>query len=78
MRERRGFWKVGIARNAVFSCIVLLSTSRKGTSEERAGAECASIWKSKSLKIGGLGTLKLRSLKLHPVVARERFGSQNR
>ena len=66
------FWRVGIARNAVFYRSFVASKVRKGRSEKRGGAEdrapkistkfaphlrARAIWKSKSLKHRGFGTL---------------------
>ena len=71
MRHER-FWRVGIARNAVFFCSFVASKVRKGSSEKRGGAEdrvakmstkfaprlrARAIWKSKSLKTGMFGAL---------------------
>ena len=64
------FWRVGIARNAVFFHSFVASKARKGRSEKRGGAKdrllkmsakfaprlrARAIWKSKSLKTDGLG-----------------------
>ena len=66
------FWRVGIARNAVFFRSFVASKVRKGRSEKRGGAEdrapkmstklaprlrARAIWKSKSLKTGMFGAL---------------------
>ena len=66
------FWRVGIARNAVFFRSFVASKVRKGRSEKRGGAEARvpkistkfvprlrarAIWKSKSLKTGMPGAL---------------------
>ena len=66
------FWRVGIARNAVFFRSFVASKVRKGRSEKRGGAEAPvpkistkfaprlrarAIWKSKSLKTGRPGAL---------------------
>ena len=66
------FWRVGIARNAVFFRSFVASKARKGRSEKRGGAEdrvpkmstkfaprlrARAIWKSKSLKHRGFGAL---------------------
>ena len=66
------FWRVGIARNAVFYRSFVASKVRKGRSEKRGGAEdrvpkistkfaprlrARAIWKSKSLKTGMFGAL---------------------
>ena len=66
------FWRVGIARNAVFFRSFVASKGRKGRSEKRGGAKdrlpkmstkiaprlhARAIWKSKSLKTGGVGAL---------------------
>ena len=66
------FWRVGIARNAVFFRSFVASTARKGRSEKRGGAKdrlpkmstkfaprlrARAIWKSKSLKHRGFGAL---------------------
>ena len=66
------FWRVGIARNAVFFHSFGASKVRKGRSEKRGGAEdlwpkistkfaprlrARAIWKSKSLKHRGFGAL---------------------
>ena len=66
------FWRVGIARNAVFFRRFVASEARKGRSEKRGGAEARlpkmstkfaprlrarEIWKSKSLKTGMPGAL---------------------
>ena len=66
------FWRVGIARNAVFFRSFVASKVRKGSSEKRGGAEdrvakmstkfaprlrARAIWKSKSLKTGMPGAL---------------------
>ena len=66
------FWRVGIARNAVFFHSFVASKARKGRSEKRGGAEdplrkmsrkfaprlrARAIWKSKSLKLEGFGAL---------------------
>ena len=66
------FWRVGIAQNAVFFRSFVASKVRKGRSEKRGGAEdrvpkistkfaprlrARAIWKSKSLKTGGVGAL---------------------
>ena len=66
------FWRVGIARNAVFFHRFGASKVRKGRSEKRGGAEdlwpkistkfaprlrARAIWKSKSLKHRGFGAL---------------------
>ena len=71
MRHER-FWRVGIARNAVFFRSFVASKVRKGSSEKRGGAEdrvakmstkfaprlrARAIWKSKSLKTGMFGAL---------------------
>ena len=65
------FWRVGIARNAVFFRSFVASKARKGRSEKRGGAEdrlpkmstkfaprlrARAIWKSKSFKHQVLGT----------------------
>ena len=65
-------WRVGIARNAVFFYSFVASKVRKGRSEKRGGAKdrlpkmstkfaprlrAKAIWKSKSLKTGGVGAL---------------------
>ena len=65
------FWRVGIARNAVFFRSFVALKARKGRSEKRGGAKdplpkmstkfaprlrARTIWKSKSLKTDGLGT----------------------
>ena len=66
------FWRVGIARNAVFFRSFVASKVRKGRSEKRGGAKdrlfkmstkfaprlrARAIWKSKSLKTGMPGPL---------------------
>ena len=66
------FWRVGIARNAVFFRSFVASRVRKGRSEKRGGAKdrlfkmstkftprlrARAIWKSKSLKHRGFGAL---------------------
>ena len=66
------FWRVGIARNAVFFRSFVASKARKARSEKRGGAEdrvpkmstkfaprlrARAIWKPKSLKRGMPGTL---------------------
>ena len=66
------FWRVGIARNAVFFRSFVASKVRKGRSEKRGGAEdrvpkistkfaprlrARAIWKSKSLKTRRPGAL---------------------
>ena len=66
------FWRVGIARNAVFYRSFVVSKVRKGRSEKRGGAEdrvpkistkfaprlrARAIWKSKSLKHRRFGAL---------------------
>ena len=66
------FWRVGSARNAVFFRSFVASKARKGRSEKRGGAKdrvpkistkfaprlrARAIWKSKSLKTGGVGAL---------------------
>ena len=66
------FWRVGIARNAVFFRSFVASQARKGRSEKRGGAEdrlpkmstkfaprlrARAIRKSKSLKTGRPGAL---------------------
>ena len=66
------FWRVGIARNAVFFRSFVASKVRKGRSEKRGGAKdrlfkmstkfaprlvARAIWKSKSLKTGMPGAL---------------------
>ena len=66
------FWRVGIARNAVFFRSFVASKARKGRSEKRGGAEdrlpkmstkfaprlrARAIRKSKSLKTGMIGAL---------------------
>ena len=71
VRQER-FWRVGIARNAVFFRSFVASKVRKGRSEKRGGAEdrlpkmstkfaprlrARAIWKSKSLKHRGFGAL---------------------
>ena len=71
VRQER-FWRVGIARNAVFFRSFLASKARKGRSEKRGGAKdrlpkmstkfaprlrARAIWKSKSLKTGMPGAL---------------------
>ena len=71
VRQER-FWRVGIARNAVFFRSFVASKVRKGRSEKRGGAEdrlpkmstkfaprlrARAIWKSKSLKTGMFGAL---------------------
>ena len=71
MRQER-FWRVGIARNAVFFHSLVASKVRKGRSEKRGGAKdrlpkmstkiaprlrARAIRKSKSLKAGGVGAL---------------------
>ena len=70
--RRERFWRVGIARNAVFFRSFLASKARKGRSEKHGGAEdrlpkmstkfgprlrARAIWKSKSLKTGMFGAL---------------------
>ena len=67
------FWRVGIARNAVFFRSFVASKARKGRSEKRGGAEdrvpkmstkfaprlrARAIWKSKSLKTGAVKLIK--------------------
>ena len=69
---RDGFWRVGIARNAVFFHSFVASRARKVSSEKRGGAEARlskmspkfaprlrarAIWKSKSLKTDRFGVL---------------------
>ena len=69
------FWRVGIARNAVFFHSFVASKARKGRSEERGGAKdrlpkmstkfaprlrARAIWKSKSLKTGMFGELSTK------------------
>ena len=80
------FWRVGIARNAVFFHNFVASKVRgKGRSEKRGGAKdgllkmspkfaprlrARAIWKSKSLKTGGVGALlevELRKICTTPV-----------
>ena len=66
------FWRVGIARNAVFFHSFMASRAQKGRSEKRGGAKdrlpkmstkfaprlrARAIWKSKSFKTGMLGAL---------------------
>ena len=66
------FWRVGIARNAVFFQGFVAAKVRKGRSEKRGGAQdrlpkmstkfaprlrARAIWKSKSLKTGRFGAL---------------------
>ena len=66
------FWRVGIARNAVFFHSFVASKVRKGRSQKRGGAKvrlpkmstkiaprlrARAIWKSKSLKHRGFGAL---------------------
>ena len=66
------FWRVGIARNAMFFRSFVASKARKGRSEKRGGAKdrlpkmspkfaprlrARAIWKSKSLKHRGFGAL---------------------
>ena len=66
------FWRVGIARNAVFFHSFVASRPRKVSSEKRGGAEdrlpkmltkfaprlrARAFWKSKSLKPDGVGAL---------------------
>ena len=66
------FWRVGIARNAVFFRSFVASKARKGRSEKRGGAKdrlpkmstkfaprlrARAIRTSKSLKTGGVGAL---------------------
>ena len=66
------FWRVGIARNAVFFHSFVASRARKGRSEKRGGAEdrlpkmstkfaprlhARAIWKPKALKTGMPGAL---------------------
>ena len=66
------FWRVGIARNAVFFHSFVAAKVRKGRSEKRGGAKdrlpkmptkfaprlrARVIWKSKSLKTRRLGAL---------------------
>ena len=66
------FWRVGIARNAVFFHSFVASKARKGRSEKRGGAKdrllkmstkfaprlrARAVWKSKSLKHRGFGAL---------------------
>ena len=70
--RRERFWRVVIARNAVFFRSFVASKARKGRSEKRGGAEdrlpkmstkfaprlrVRTIWKSKSLKLEGFGGL---------------------
>ena len=63
MRDMRNFWRVGIARNAVFFHSFVASKARKVSSEKRGGME---------------DRLPKMSTKFAPrCVARERFGSQN-
>ena len=57
------FWRVGIARNAVFFHSFVASKARKGRSEKR--------------KLRRIGCPRCRQ-NLHHACARERFGSQNR
>ena len=71
VRQER-FWRVGIARNAVFFRSFVASKARKGRSEKRGGAKdrlpkmstkfaprlrARAIRTSKSLKTGGVGAL---------------------
>ena len=81
------FWRVGIARNAVFFRSSVASKARKGRSEKRGGAEdrlpkmstkfaprlrARAIWNSKSLKLEGLGGLfEVRVAKIGTTPARE-------
>ena len=66
------FWRVGIARNAMFFHSFVASKARKGRSEKRGGAKdrlpkmstnlaprlrARAIWKSKWLKRGRFGAL---------------------
>ena len=66
------FWRVGIARNAVFFRSFVAAKARKGRSEKRGGAKdrlpkmsrkfaprlrARAIWDSKSLKTGMPGAL---------------------
>ena len=57
------FWRVGIARNAVFFHSFVASKARKGRSEKR--------------ELRRIGCPRCRQ-NLHHACARERFGSQNR
>ena len=82
------FWRVGIARNAVFFRSFVASKVRKGRSEKRGGAEdrvskistkfaprlrARAIWKSKSLKTRRPGALLEVDLdKICTTPARER------
>ena len=81
------FWRVGIARNAVFYRSFVASKVRKGRSEKRGGAEdrvpkmstkfaprlrARAIWKSKSLKTGMPGPFwEVDIDKICPTPARE-------
>ena len=81
------FWRVGIARNAMFFHSFVASKARKGRSEKRGGAKdrlpkmstkfaprlrARAIWKSKSLKTRRLGTLlKVELDKICTTPARE-------
>ena len=75
------FWRVGIARNAVFFHSFVASKARKGRSEKRGGAKdrlpkmstkfaprlrARAIRTSKSLKAGGVGALFEMSAKFAP------------
>ena len=85
------FWRVGIARNAVFFRSFVASKARKkrGGAEDRAPKmstkfaprlRARAIRKTKSLKTGMFGALLEVDIDkiLHQACARERFGSQNR
>ena len=80
------FWRVGIARNAVFCHSFMASRARKGRSEKRGGAKdrlpkmptkfaprlrARAIWKSKSLKTGMFGALLEVERKICTAPARE-------
>ena len=61
--RRERFWRVGIARNAVFFRSFVAWKARKGRSEKR--------------ELRRIGCPRCRQI-LHHACARERFGSQNR
>ena len=63
------FWRVGLARNAVFFHSFVASRARKGRSEKRGGGKD---------RLPETSTKIAPSQNLHHACARERFGSQNR
>ena len=90
----RRFWRVGIARNAVFFHSFVASPARKVSFQKQAGAEdrlpktspkfaprcgARAIWKSQVTIVKKLrGSDDSSPQNFNPAVARERFRSQNR